>query len=415
MLVLAGGDLVLPNGILTGASLVIESGRIAAIEPGFTVDIGGATVIDTRECYVVPGFIDVHVHGVEGHDTLDSGAPVAAIASRLPRYGVTAFCPTTVACTPRELRSVLAQVAQARAARPPRSARVLPAHLESNFINPAYAGAQPAECLRVPAHVADRMPDASSAVAQVPGVRDGEFSARDILDVVTAARPDVGIVTLAPELPGGLELVRRLVSAGHRVSLGHSGASVDEAMAAIDAGARHATHLFNRMAPMTRRAPGIAGAVLAREEVSAELICDGYHVHPAMSRVAIAAKRSDRLIAITDGTAGSGLARGATAQLGGRRIRVTESAAVLDDGTLAGSTLTMDRAFKTIVAAFGLSVVEAATLCSTTPARELGLTGYGVLARDYVADIVVMNHDFEVVRTFIDGDQVYAPPAATAL
>jgi N-acetylglucosamine-6-phosphate deacetylase len=133
-----------------------------------------------------------------------------------------------------------------------------------------------------------------------------------------------------------------------------------------------------------------------------------------MSRVAIAAKRCDRLIAITDGTAGSGLLRGATARLGGRRIRVTDSAAVLDDGTLAGSTLTMDRAFKTIVTVFGLSVVEAATLCSTTPARELGLTGYGVLARDYVADIVVMNRAFEVVRTFIGGEQVYAHRTGTA-
>ena len=412
MLVLAGGDLVLPNGILTGASLVIEGGRIAAIEPTSRTDVGGATVVDTRECYVVPGFIDVHVHGVEGHDTLDPGEPVTAIASRLPRYGVTAFCPTTVACAPRELSGVLAQVARARATRPPRSARVLPAHLESNFINPAYAGAQPAECIRLPAHVPDGMPDASSGVAHARA-RDGEFTARDILDVVAAARPDVGIVTLAPELPGGLELVRRLVSAGHRVSLGHSGASVDEAMAAIDAGAQHATHLFNRMAPMTHRAPGIAGAVLARDEVAAELICDGYHVHPAMSRIAIAAKGRDRLMAITDGTAGSGLARGATARLGGRQIRVTDSAAVLDDGTLAGSTLTMDRAFKTIVKTFGFSPVDAAILCSTTPARELGLTGFGVLARDCVADIAVLHRGFGVVRTFVAGEQVFAAEGVT--
>ena len=150
MLVLAGGDLVLPDRILTGASLIIDGGRITVIEPTFRGDVGGATVVDVRECYVVPGFVDVHVHGVEGHDTLDPGEPVAAIASRLPRYGVTAFCPTTVACAPRELRGVLGQVARARAMRPPRSARVLPAHLESNFINPAYSGAQPAECLRVP-------------------------------------------------------------------------------------------------------------------------------------------------------------------------------------------------------------------------------------------------------------------------
>jgi N-acetylglucosamine-6-phosphate deacetylase len=233
-----------------------------------------------------------------------------------------------------------------------------------------------------------------------------------VLDVIAAARPNVGIVTLAPELPGGLELVRTLVAAGHRVSLGHSGADVDRAMAAIDAGARHATHLFNRMAPMAHRAPGLAGAVLAREEIAAELICDGYHVHPAMSRMAIAAKGAGAVMAITDGTAGAGLRVGSIARLGGQRIRVTESAVILDDGTLAGSTLTMERAFRTIVTGFGLSVVEAAVLCSTTPARELGLTGFGLLAEGAIADVVVLDRGFRVVRTFIDGREVYGPGSA---
>ncbi len=397
MIVLAGGDLVLPDRVLPNGSLVIDAGRIAAIEPGRRVDPGGATIIDVGDSYIVPGFIDVHVHGLEGFDTLDAGDPIAAIAGRLPRYGVTAFCPTSVACGPAALAGMLAQVARSRAARPPASARVLPAHLESNFINPEYRGAQPAECLRMPPG-----PDRAGHP-----VRDGEFEARDILAVVAAARSDVGIVTLAPELPGGLDLVRTLAAAGHRVSLGHSGATLDEAMAAVDAGARHATHLFNRMSPMTHRAPGLAAAVLAREEIAAEIICDGYHVHPVMGRIAVAAKGSSRVMAITDGTAGSGAAPGSTARLGGRRIRVTESAAVLDDGTLAGSTLTMDRAFGTVVAGFGLSVVEAAAMCSTTPARELGLAGCGVLAPGCTADVVVLDRGFRVRRTFIDGDEVY--------
>ena len=150
MIVLAGGDLVLPNRILPGASLAIEGARIVAIESKALVDSPAATVIEIPGCWVVPGFIDVHVHGIDGHDALDEGDPVAQIALRLPRYGVTAFCPTTVACAPPELKAVLAQVATARAARPPNSARVLPAHLESNFLNPEYRGAQPAECLRLP-------------------------------------------------------------------------------------------------------------------------------------------------------------------------------------------------------------------------------------------------------------------------
>ena len=177
-------------------------------------------------------------------------------------------------------------------------------------------------------------------------------------------------------------------------------------MAAIDAGARHATHLFNRMAPITHRAPGLAGAVLSREEVAAELICDGYHVHPAMCRIAIAAKGPQSVMAITDGTGGSGLADRFTARLGGRRIEARSEAAFLDDGTLAGSTLTMDRAFRTIVTRLGSSVVEAATMCSTTPARELGLTGFGVIAVGAVADLVVLDRGFRVMRTFIGGEQV---------
>ena len=392
MIVLAGGDLVLPDRILTNASLIIDGTRIAAIEPQARVDTAGATVVDASGCYVVPGFVDVHVHGVEGHDTLDGGGAIAEIASRLPRYGVTAFCPTTVACPPGELRAVLAQVKAARVSRPAGSARVLPAHLESNFINPEYRGAQPADCLRVPQN--------TSPV-------DGGFTANDILQVIRSARPDVGIVTLAPELPGGLELVRSLVTAGHLVSIGHTGANFDETLAAIEAGASHATHLFNRMTPMTHREPGAAGALLARQDVAAELICDGYHVHPAMCRLAITAKGVDGVMAITDGTGGSGLPVGSTARLGGRRIRVTEHGAVLDEGTLAGSTLTMDRAFAAIVDRFECSIVEAATLCSMTPARQMNLAGFGFIAEGGIADLVVLDRGFRVVRTFIDGQEAY--------
>src|SRR5207237_8701495 len=128
--------------------------------------------------------------------------------------------------------------------------------------------------------------------------RDGEFTGRDILDVIESRAADVGIVTLAPEIEGALALVSRLTRAGHRVSLGHSGADFDQAAAAIDAGARHATHLFNRMTPITHRAPGLAGAVLSHQEVKAELICDGFHVHPAMSRLAIAATGVDGVMAM---------------------------------------------------------------------------------------------------------------------
>jgi N-acetylglucosamine-6-phosphate deacetylase len=390
MIALTGGDLVLADRIVTAGTLLIDETRIAAIESR-RIDSADATVVDATGCYVVPGFIDVHVHGVEGYDTLDGGRSVAEIAARLVRYGVTAFCPTSVACAPDDLRTFLSQVRDARVKRDANAARVLPAHLESNFINPEFRGAQPTACLRT--------------AADAP--RDGAYSGRDILAAIEHARPDIGIVTLAPELPGGIDLVRSLVAAGHRVSLGHSGADFDTAVAAIEAGARHATHLFNRMTPMQHRAPGLAGAVLAREDVAAELICDGFHVHPATSRVAIAAKGCHRMMAITDATAGAGLPPGSTARLGGREIRVRPEAAFLEDGTLAGSTLTMNRAFATIVSRFGGSLVDAAMMCSTTPARELGLTGFGVLAEGAIADLVVLDRNFEVIRTYIGGQEVW--------
>jgi N-acetylglucosamine-6-phosphate deacetylase len=389
VIVVSGGDLILPGRVISEGSLIIDAGHIVAIESR-RVEPAGATVIDVSDCYVAPGFIDVHVHGLHGHDTLDGDGAVARIAKLLPQYGVTAFCPTTVACAPDDLRGVLRQVGAARISPAPGSARVLPAHLESNFINPDYKGAQPADCLRT----------------ATDGQRTGVYSARDVLDVISACRPDVGIVTLAPELPGGIDLVRSLAAAGHRVALGHSGADYDTAIAAIDAGACHATHLFNRMTPMTHRAPGLPGAVLAREEVSVELICDGYHVHPSMCRVAVAAKGPEGVLAITDATAGAGLPPGSRARLGGRPIQVGEQAAFLDDGTLAGSTLTMDRAFRNIVTSFGGSLVDAALLCSTNSARALGLSGFGVLADGGVADLVVLNRAFRVVRTFINGWQV---------
>ena len=401
MIVLAGGDLVLPDRIVTGGSLVIDGSMITAVETGSRVDPAGAQIIDASRCYVVPGFVDVHVHGMGGVDAFDE-AGIAALAAALPASGVTAFCPTTVACDPATLRRFLQQVARARVGPAAGSARVLPAHLESNFLNPEYAGAQPIECLRVPA-----TPDGRTAPTMAGA--DPTFSGLEILQTIAAGRADVGIVTLAPELDGGLDLVRALCADGHRVALGHSGADFDVATAAFDLGARHATHLFNRMTPMTHRAPGLAGAVLTRDDVAAELICDGHHVHPAMCRTAMAAKGARGVLAITDGTAGSGLPPGTLTRLGPKTIRVGTQAAELENGVLAGSTLTMDRAFANIVNLFGGSLVDAALMCATNPARELGLTGHGALVAGGAADVAVLNRRLQVVRTFVGG---VAAPAA---
>jgi N-acetylglucosamine-6-phosphate deacetylase len=215
-------------------------------------------------------------------------------------------------------------------------------------------------------------------------------------------------VTLAPELDGALKLIAWLTARGHRVSLGHSSATYDEALQAIAAGARQATHLFNRMPRLDHRAPGLVGAVLQNDDVAAELICDGVHVHPALIRTTVAAKRPSRILAITDGTAASGLPPGSQALLGGRTITARDSAAYLADGTLAGSVLTMDAALRVLVEGIGLSLVDAVTMCATTPARELGLVGHGLLAVDAVADVVVLDAKLSVVQTYVGGQLAYS-------
>ena len=413
MIVLSGAELVLPDRILSPGTLVIDGDRIAEIRPGAVPGaVAGGHALPPFAFHghrIVPGFIDVHVHGVDGVDSLDAGGAISAIAAKLPRYGVTAFCPTTVACAPGALRRVLEEVQHVRQMPAARAARVLPAHLESNFVNPEFRGAQPAACLRSPRAALQGKSTADLSDPPSSGSPHfGEFTAADLLREIERASPDVGIVTLAPELDGGIDLVRWLLARGHRVSLGHSGATYDQALEAIAAGARHATHLFNRMPPLGHRSPGLVGAILQTDEVAAELICDGFHVHPALVRTAVAAKGPSRILAITDGTAASGLPAGTRASLGGQSITAGESAAFLDDGTMAGSVLTMDGAFRMLVGKIGLSLVDAVTVCSTTPARELGLVGYGVIAADAVADLAVLDPQFTVVQTYVGGQLVYS-------
>jgi N-acetylglucosamine-6-phosphate deacetylase len=395
---LSGADLVLPDRIESGLSLVIENGRITDFVSGPRAIGSGETNLQVPGAIVVPGFVDVHVHGVEGMDVLEDAASLAGVAARLPKYGVTAFCPTSIACAPAVLDSFLDSVALLRRG-VPAGARVLPAHLESNFISPDYNGAQPLTCLRVPARSAAQPPDGS------------EFSSEEVLDVIGRHAADVGIVTLAPELEGGFALVRRLTQLGVRVSLGHSGASFDEGQAAIAAGACHATHLFNRMPAMTHREPGVAGAVLASEEVAAELICDGHHVHQAFVRMTLGAKGRSRVMAITDGTSGSGLPLGSRATLGGLPITVHDVAR-LDDGTMAGSVATMDKVFAWLAGACGLDLRDAAELCSTTPAREMGLIGHGVITKGAAADLTILDRNFTVVQTWIGGVSAWSGTSA---
>lgn len=390
MIALSGADVVLPDRVVQGGSIVIDRGRIAAIEPR-AIDAGaGRTVVDLANYTIVPGFVDVHVHGIEGVDVLDGPDAVDDVAKRLPKYGVTAFCPTSVACTPARLTTMLSGVARALSAPVATAARVLPAHLESNFINPEWNGAQPIHCLRT---------------YKPQGKRpEGDFAGHEILQAIVSNRENVGIITLAPEISGGLDLVRDLVMAGHRVSLGHTGATYDQARDAIALGAHHATHLFNRMSSLTSRSPGVVGAVLESDAVTAEIICDGHHVHPSLVAVAIRVKSVSRMMAITDAVAVAGLPAGSRARLGEQTIIAGEKTAVLENGTIAGSILTMDAAFRMLVKRIGLSLPDAARMCATTPADAMKAADIGAIAPGKWADLTVLDRDLRVSRVFVGGD-----------
>ena len=390
MIALSGADLVLPDRVVRGGSIVIDEGRIAAIETRAIDAAAGRTVIDLSNHTIAPGFVDVHVHGIAGIDVLDGPDAVADVAGRLPKYGVTAFCPTSVACAPAQLTRMLDGVARARVSRAGGAARVLPAHLESNFINPEWSGAQPVHCLRT---------------YKPQGKRpEGDFAGHQILQAILSHRDSVGIVTLAPEMAGGLELVRDLVIAGHRVSLGHTGATYDEARDAIAAGAHHATHLFNRMSSITSRSPGVVGAVLESDAIAAEIICDGHHVHSSLVSMAIKVKSVSRMMAITDATAVAGLPAGSRARLGDQVIIAGDKTAVLENGTVAGSILTMDAAFRMLVTRIGLSLSDASRMCATTPAEQVKAADIGSIAIGKWADLVVLDRDLSVTRTYLAGE-----------
>jgi N-acetylglucosamine-6-phosphate deacetylase len=380
--VFVGARLVLPDRLVTDHALVVEDGLIRDIVPGQPPEAAGADVIDATGRTLVPGFIDVHVHGTTGHDVLDGPGAVARVAADLPRYGVTAFCPTTVACSPSVLEAVLAEVDLLRSGPSGSGARVLGAHLESNFLNAAFRGAQPDEWLRLPE------------------------AGADIMAVISRHRDAVAVVTMAPEIPDAHALMHTLRGDGIAVSLGHSGATLDEARAAFRDGATRVTHLFNRMPPLAHREPGLAGAALLDQAIFVEIIADGVHVHPGMLRLVWALKGAGRVAAITDGTAGSGLPRGSRTRLGDRPV-VVDDVARLDDGTMAGSVATMAQVFRQWVDEVKVPLTDAATMCAGTPAQSIGRTDLGRLAPGAPADLVLLDPALEVTETWVAGRRVF--------
>jgi N-acetylglucosamine-6-phosphate deacetylase len=339
----------------------------------------GAQIIDADGMILSPGFIDVQLNGAFGHGFTADPASIWPAAALLPRYGVTAFLPTLVT-------SPLETVAAAQAVLTPgpptefSGATPLGLHVESSFLNPMKKGAHNQAYLRYPdlAAVADWSPK--------EGVR---------------------LVTMAPELPGALEVISVLMERGVVVSAGHSNATFAEAQAGIEAGIRYGTHLFNAMPGLHHREPGLIGALLADSRVTLGLIPDGIHVHPAVVNLAWQALGSARLNLVTDATASLGMPAGRY-RFGPQEVFVDEASARLADGTLAGSILSLDAALRNLMSFAGCSLEEALPTITSTPAELLGLSDQkGRLEPGLSADLVLLTRDLKVAMTIVDGKAVY--------
>jgi N-acetylglucosamine-6-phosphate deacetylase len=366
------GHVLTPAGFVRGR-LRIDGERIGAVD-GQPVDEATARADATRPL-VLPGFIDLHVHGGGGADTMDAGDAVARLASIHARHGTTSLLATTMTAPMADIEAALQALAPQCRARPPGAARVLGVHLEGPYINAQRLGAQP-DFVRMP------------ALAEILALH---------------AIAPIRVLTLAPEVEGALALIAPLVDAGIRVQVGHSAASYEQATEALRCGAAGFTHLFNAMSGMHHRAPGAAGAALAHA-VHAELIPDLQHVHPGAIRAALRALPG--LYCVTDATSATGMPDG-DYRLGRQTVTKCLDAVRLADGTLAGSTLTLDRALRNLVFGLGLTLAEASARVSTHAARYLGERERGALETGAFADLVLLDAaTLQLQQVIVEGERL---------
>ncbi len=362
------GCIVTPEGVVEGVLRMADDGRIAAIE-GTALDAQRAR--EGNAPLLLPGFIDLHVHGGAGRDIMEGGDAALQVARKHAEHGTTALLATTMTAPIDDLRAALAAVADLCERPRPGAARVLGMHLEGPYINRGKLGAQP---------------DFARPVSLAE------------LQELNALAP-IRLLTLAPEVPGNLDAIPQLTAAGYRVQIGHTLGSYEDGVEALARGARGFTHLFNAMTPLHHRLPGMVGAALAHAQF-AEIIPDLLHVHPGAIRAAL--RCIPCLYCVTDSTAATGMPDGEY-KLGRQPVTKCLGGVRLADGTLAGSTLTMDRALRNLVDVIGVPLVDAARRVATNAAEFLGLADRGRLAAGAWADVAVLDRDLQVQDVFIQG------------
>ena len=365
------GDLLL-DGRLVPGTVTIEGDRIAEVRHGSPE--GDADPLEAA--IVAPGLIDLQVNGGFGAEVGEVPAAIQLLAERLPEVGVTAFLPTIITSPAAHYPRVFAAFADARQSS---GARPLGLHVEGPFLSARRAGA----------HRLDLIAAADD----------------DLFDLILAS-DDVRLMTLAPERPGAVERIRRLRERGIVASLGHTDASYEELVAGIEAGATMVTHLYNAMSPFAHRAPGVIGAALVDDRVTVGLIADGIHSHPASVRLAVRTKGVERIALVSDLMPAAGLPPGRY-EFGGESVTVDRETASRDDGTLAGSVVTLDQAIRNVVRWTDATPCDALRMASEVPARLLGLTDMGAIRAGNLADLILLDRDLRVEATIVGGQVVY--------
>jgi N-acetylglucosamine-6-phosphate deacetylase len=365
------GNILTPAGFVSGSIHWSESGRISQI---LGTPIEESQARSSGLPLVLPGFIDLHVHGGGGRDIMQGGDAAAKVSETHARHGTTAMLATTMTAPKEDLVMAMTALNTICIHRTPQGARVLGVHLEGPYINDEKLGAQP------------------------------DFARPVQLNELNAlhALAPIRLITMAPEVPGNMDLIESLHKAGYRIQLGHTSGSYEDGVNAMQRGATGFTHLFNAMTGMHHREPGMAGAALAHARY-AEIIPDLLHVHPGAIRVALRA--IDCLYCVSDSTSATGMPDGEY-ELGRHKVYKCMGGVRLANGTLAGSTLTLDQALRNLVHSLNLSVQDASRRVSTYAADYLGISDRGRLHAGHWADIVVMNQDLQIQTVVIEGNRL---------